>query len=129
MVGHVEHGVGGRHRLLGVPARHHAEVSHHPAPQPVLVDAVPDAVDDAGDLASGNGRQLRQGDRRVLVPASQADVEQVDPGCFDGDPHLTGCGVQLGQVVEDEVGGGSELMKANGVHVSHSTSSSKLEVK
>ena len=62
------------------------------------------------------------------LTAPEGGVEQVHPGRLDGDPHLAGCGVQVGQLVEDQVAGGSELVMADGVHARHPTSSSELEV-
>ena len=115
MVGDGEQLVGSGDGLLGVATRHRAEVGDHPTPEPARVDVRPDEVDDAGHLAAGHRRQLRQG-QRPLLTAPDRGVQQVHPAGLDRDPHLAGPGVQVGELVQDEVVRWAEGMEPDRVH-------------
>ena len=67
----------------------------------------------------GDGRQLGWGERARLA-AAQARVEEVDSTRGHRDPGLAGGPVEVGQFVEDEVGGGSELVQPDRAHARHS---------
>ena len=117
MVGHLEEVRDRRGRLGRVAAGHHPEVGHDPLAAPGLVDTGAECIDHACDLAAGNGGQLGWR-HRPRLPLPQRGVEQVYAGCLDRDPDFAGTGFEVRQLVEGQVGGGSELVKPDCVHAS-----------
>ena len=99
-------GAGVADRELGVAAARRAEVGHHAAPVPRLVDAVAERVDHPGDLAPRDRRQLRQRHRAHLSPGADHRVDQVDPGHRDRDPDLARPRLGVVQPLVDQVAGG-----------------------
>ena len=82
----------GATRQLGVPAARHAEVRHHPAPPPALVDSRPHGVDPASHLAPGSHGQVGEGKRSARLPLADRRVQQVHARGLDGDAHLVAPG-------------------------------------
>ncbi len=117
MVGHLEEIRDRRGRLGRVTAGDHPEVGHDPPVAPGLVDAGAERIDHARDLAAGNGGQLGRR-HRTRLPLPKRGVEQVYAGCLDRDPDFAGSGLEVRQLVEDQVGCGSELVKPDCVHAS-----------
>jgi hypothetical protein len=86
------------------------------AAQPGRVHAVAQRLDGARDLAAGDGRQLREGERPHRDARAQAGVDEVHAGGRHGDPDLVVAWVGRAGLLEDEVPGGAERVKADGVH-------------
>ena len=88
---------------------------HDAAADPVVVDVGADPVDHSTDLAPGHRRQLGKW-HRPRITLAEGGVQEVYAAGVDGDPDLVGGRVEIGQLVEDEVLGGAELVEADGVH-------------
>ncbi len=110
--------LGGDDDPAGVPAAvgHRAEVGRHPPPGPRGVDPGADSGHGARDLAAGDRRQARQGERRAGLAAADAGVEEVHAVCDRVDQHLARSGDGVRDLLEREDLGRSEGVVSDRVH-------------
>lgn len=101
---------------FGVAAGRHAEVGDDALAEQVGVGALADGLDDAGDFAAGDRRQLHGDGERAPRALAQRGVEEMDTGGGDGDPYLAGAGYGVVGRLVRQVLGGAEGVQADGVH-------------
>ena len=89
----------------------------HPVPDPRGVDPGTDRVDHPGHLPPGHGGQVGQRERSTGRAGADERVQHVDAGGAHRDAYLVGPGLRVGNLVEHEVLGRSELVEADGAHV------------
>jgi hypothetical protein len=102
----------------GVPAAvgHAAEVRHDAPSGPRGVDPRADAGDGARDLPARHRREAGQGERRALLAAAEARVEEVHPVRYRVHEHLSGPGYGVRDLLEREYLGRPEGVVSDGVH-------------
>ena len=114
--GHLVHRRGLAHRQRGVAAARLAEVGDRAAAEPGRVHALPDRVDDPGDLAARRHRQVGQRERPA-GPSRRGST------CRAGGPRPrrprsapARAGLRVGHLLEAQDLGRAELVLADGVH-------------
>jgi hypothetical protein len=103
-------------RQFGVAAGDEAEVGDDPLAEPQVRDALAQRLDDAGDLAAGDGGQEGRLGRRSLCALAQGGVQEVDTRRPYGDTDLAGARPGVLDLLVGEVLGRAEGVQADGVH-------------
>lgn len=106
-----------------VPVTRLTEMADDTLAEPRLLDAGARGVDGAGDLATRRHRQIRERVRTHLGAGTDRGVDEVHAGRLDGDKHLTGSRLRIGNVVEHEDLRSPELVLPDRSHAIHSRSS------
>jgi len=99
-----------------VAAGSEAEVGDDPLAEPAVGSVRSERVDHPGDLPAGDRRQLGGGRAGAAQALAQGGVEEVYPGCPDGDPDLAGTRHRVLDLLVREVLGGTEGVQSDGVH-------------
>ena len=103
----------GGDRVLGVAPAGHPQVSDDASPHPRRNDICTDRVDGAGHLPTRRHRQGRQRERTALVTTADRRVHEMDARRLDRDAHLVRTRVQVGNVLDLQDVGRTELVLAD----------------
>jgi hypothetical protein len=116
VIGQLVQGTDRRQRQLRVATARHAEVGHHAAPAPRLIGARAHGVDATRHLAARNHGQVRQWEGTAGLALADHGVQQVHAYGLHGDAHLVLGRGRVGDLLVEQVLGGTELMLSNRVH-------------
>jgi hypothetical protein len=89
---------------------------HHTAADPGRVDAVAHRIDDSGDLAPRDRRELRLRQQAHLAAGPQLGVDEVHARDAHRDPRLPGGRLRVLDVLEPQVLGPPELPQDDRLH-------------